>query len=67
MKKKYFQTESENYIRDIGKDIINSVPLPTSDSTVIFPLWSFIIEYVIDKPKPVPEPTALVEKKGSNI
>ena len=51
----------------LGKIIFTVVPLSFSDSNSSFPLCSFIMLYVIDKPKPVPSPGALVVKKGSVI
>ena len=39
----------------IGRIILNFVPLPSSDSTVIFPLkFAFIVEYDMYSPRPVP-------------
>ena len=58
--------EYENGENDYtGKVTTNVVPLPSTLSTVIVPLWPFVtMSKAIDKPSPVPSPVGLVVKKG---
>ena len=51
----------------IGKYTSKVLPLPISLMTVISPLHPTTIPLITDDPKPVPSPTPLVVKYGSNI
>ena len=50
-----------------GKQMRKHVPRPASLSTLIVPAWRWTISREIGKPRPVPLPSGLVVKKGSNI
>ena len=43
------------------------VPLCFSLSTVMWPSWSFIISYTINRPRPIPLPWGFVVKNGLNM
>src|SRR5438552_3300034 len=51
----------------IGIEMMNVVPLPGTVLTAKFPPWRCTILCEMDKPRPVPSPTAFVVKKGSKI
>src|ERR671922_631414 len=48
-----------------GSSILNVAPLPGFDANEISPPCSLTMLYVIERPRPVPEPTSLVVKNGS--
>src|SRR5262249_34183104 len=49
-----------------GRYTVNALPPPGSESTAIQPPCSRTMLQVTDRPRPVPSPTALVVKNGSN-
>ena len=51
---------------ETGSRIVNSTP-PSLLVTLRLPFNSSIFLFVIDKPRPVPDPTGLVVKNGSKI
>src|SRR5262249_46978812 len=53
--------------RDTGRQSVKVVPFPTSLSTRILPPWRSTMPKLTDRPRPVPSPSLLVEKKGSKI
>src|SRR3569623_1574005 len=55
------------WVGQCGKQTRNRVPLPTALLTLIWPPCLATMLYEIERPSPVPCPTGLVVKKGSNI
>src|SRR4029077_11202438 len=53
--------------RETGSQRVKVVPFPTSLSTRILPPWRSTMPKLTDRPRPVPSPSLLVEKKGSKI